>query len=415
MKRIANIIFWTSLITLILHLLLSFVGRTIVATPFLSISLYGLVFSSLSLIVFRILKKIVSNPKFHRRASLSLIIFLALITFIAIRKDFELRYGQKGEPYQSYTEMNGNLFYTSGYRFHNIWKSKYNYRPNKALGSKIDKKVEFEFEYTYNNLGFRNDGYDIDLSNTNDYRILALGDSWTEGIGTPDGKTWTASLQAKLSRIMTNARVINVGKSGSDPIYSFYALSQLYNDIKPQKIILTLNTSDINDVLSRGGVERFKKNGKVQLKTGPWWEFFYAGSFLTRKYIRDKLDYSRLLIPNDKMNIAFEETGDQLLNAMEQFQLFGAKHNLEVMIVFVPEYWDMEAISKNELTYEWEMLVDLWNEIEGFPNLKTIYLPDCYLIKIKDDPWNYWWKYDYHHTPKGYELMSECIFEQFIE
>ncbi len=414
-QNISKITFITFFFLLVIHLFLSFIGRTIISTYLLTIALYGLLYFVISFLIRYPVAKLFKNNKHLSSILLGFNILLFLVVAFFLFKDSSLRFGKDGFLYMSYTEKNGNIFYNSGYRFHNLWKKKYDYRPGKPNSKVVEKRAEFTYTYSYNNLGFRNDGEDILKKEKDEYRILALGDSWTEGKGTPDGQTWTLKLEkALLNQYKGKIEVINAGKSGSDPIYQFYTLKSIYKEINPDKIILSINTSDINEIISRGGKERFVKDEKVALKKGPWWEFFYAGSFLVRKYVRSNLKYNRVLIKESEIASEYEKGFTQLYNQIVEFKKYTSDKKIGLTVVFIPGYWDMNSMSQNNVLFEWKLLMNLNLKLKH-NKIETVYLPDCYFSKIKNEnPRKYWWRKDYHHTPLGYEMMAECLAEHFI-
>lgn len=399
-----------SSILIAIHFLPSFIARTIISTPLLTFGFYGFIGSFLFLVASLLIRKF-SNPK-PIGSKISCAVFLIILVTVSwvLFRDLSLRYGEQAVQYQSYTEKNGNLFYNSPYCFHNLWKLKYNFHPGTPNSHKIDRKSEFEYQYSYNNLGFRNDGKDIYAKSSDEYRILAIGDSWTEGVGTPDGQTWTAKLQSKLDQYHDHTEIINVGKAGSDPIFQLYTLQNVFDELQPDEILLTINKSDINDIIGRGGQARIKSNKRVSLRTGPWWEFFYAGSFLVRKYVREELHYSRLLIKNDDMETEFNLAESELFNSIKAISDFCKTNQIALSVITIADYWDMNEVMNDNLNIEWSIMIRLNDQLR-LEGIRTVYLPDCYKVMINDDPWNYWWKYDYHHTPKGYSLMADCIFD----
>ncbi|MEZ5002861.1 MAG: GDSL-type esterase/lipase family protein [Chitinophagales bacterium] len=414
-KTTNKIILITSLLILFLHLFISFVQNTIVASPLLIVGLFGISYNCLFYLISAFSRIANRSDKTYKVSDGLISMVCAIIMIYGLSMDFVLRYGSNKEHYQSYTERNGNLFYTSGYRFHNIWKSKYNYLPGKAFSKKIDKKSEFEIEYSYNNLGFRNDGFNILPKSEDEYRILALGDSWTEGVGAKDGGTWTAFLQRLLLKVYSNITVINAGKSGSDPIYSLYTLEQVYDELQPDLVVLAINTSDISDIIIGGGKQRFDNKDKVALKVGPWWEFFYAASFSIRRYVKDDLDYENILIRKNELESEFLKAAETIYYTILDIHNYCHQMKMELAVVFIPNLGIIEELRKGIISKEWYVMKNLHSNIENIQNLTSIDLSECYLNRIEGNLTKYWWENDYHHTSEGYNLMAECIFEEIFD
>ena len=74
---------------------------------------------------------------------------------------------------------------------------------------------EFRFEANINGLGFRD--REFDSRKLNQYRILAIGDSFTFGWGVDIEKAWPKVLEQNLHREGMLAEVANLGKPGAGP------------------------------------------------------------------------------------------------------------------------------------------------------------------------------------------------------
>jgi len=69
---------------------------------------------------------------------------------------------------------------------------------------------------------------------------------------------------------------LNGGVSGSDPFYSYYILRYKLLKYHPDLVVLTINKTDFDDFVCRGGDERFLSNGKIQTKSRPVIEWFFS-------------------------------------------------------------------------------------------------------------------------------------------
>lgn len=139
---------------------------------------------------------------------------------------------------------------------------------------------EFTFEHRYDSLGYRND------SSPDSAEVLAFGDSFTEGVGAPQDSTWPALLQIK-----TGKQVYNAGVMGSDPGYYLKAFRHKIKNTKARDIIVLLNYSDIYDVMTRGGMERFGIDGSVHYKKAPWFLPLYQHAHTFRAFLHLVLGY----------------------------------------------------------------------------------------------------------------------------
>lgn len=124
--------------------------------------------------------------------------------------------------------------------------------------------------------------------NQNGFRILCLGDSFTEGDGAPSDSSWVKELTRKLDENFdTNFLVYNAGVCGSDVYFDNKILENvLYKTFKPDFVIQAINASDVTDIIYRGGQDRFNTDGTTSCKDCPKWEKLYQYSYLFRGLIR---------------------------------------------------------------------------------------------------------------------------------
>jgi len=101
----------------------------------------------------------------------------------------------------------------------------------------ITNRVEFRHRVTVNEMGLR--GQDP-VAVGDSLEIVALGDSFTFGIGVEDGETWPARLEEALSRPGVPADVHNLGVPGYGAPEAVARLERLGAMLRPRLILLAL-------------------------------------------------------------------------------------------------------------------------------------------------------------------------------
>jgi len=124
---------------------------------------------------------------------------------------------------------------------------------------------EFDYEIRTNSLGFRDIEHPTAKTH-GEYRILAIGDSFTEGQGAPFEQTPMRVLIHNLNHNKKHQHftMLNAGVAGSDPFYGFRIMVDKLLAYQPDLVMIIINDSDVKDVIRRGGKERFLQNGRVQ-------------------------------------------------------------------------------------------------------------------------------------------------------
>ena len=234
--------------------------------------------------------KLFATPSFSDKAKNWLLVFTSVVAALAVteivlqwtgttKTYMEKASGGYGSPY---TPLSKTWYYNwpADKREHRLTKPEYSYwRPTNALG-------------------FADAEWSISAK-SKQKRILALGDSFTEGDGAPFDSSYVTLLKQKLAATGDSVDLMNAGVCGSDPFENYMNFKNRLQIYKPQLIIQTLTTTDITtDIRLRGGMERFQENGTVQFKAAPWWEPLYAFSYISRLFFK-MAGYNELLQKGD--------------------------------------------------------------------------------------------------------------------
>ncbi|NJN55883.1 MAG: hypothetical protein HC804_14740 [Anaerolineae bacterium] len=118
----------------------------------------------------------------------------------------------------------------------------YRYRPHST--SHLQQYNEIDNVIVINSLGF----HDIERDLTIDqYRILALGDSFTTAGQVPVAAGWTQTIEQQLA----DTAVINLGVDGFGTDRQLKLLEQYAPILKPEAVILAFYENDVQDVLAQ--------------------------------------------------------------------------------------------------------------------------------------------------------------------
>ena len=269
------------------------------------------------------------------------------------------------------------------------------------------EKPEFVHTRTANSLGLAD--REVPLAKVPDeYRILALGDSFTEGVGASEDATWVRVMERDIQARYPHRRIttINAGISGSDPFDAYAILKDRLLPLRADLAILVLNNSDINEVVVRGGQERFQPDGALRYRQGPFWEPVYALSFLARLVVHAGLGFNYFLIRGGRMPAELETAGAGILAAVEEIQRLCGEHGMPLLVVVSPIAWEVQQGS-----YEPEFEEAL-NLIAGNPRLGFVDLLKDFGSEGTITPSTvagFYWPLDYHHNERGYAVMGGAI------
>jgi lysophospholipase L1-like esterase len=294
-------------------------------------------------------------------------------------------------------KRNNSIFYYSYYNTHlSSWY-------NVNIGNNIYlQSNEFRYSRSINSIGLSDIEHPIEKEE-NEYRIIGLGDSFTEGDGAHADSTWLKFLERSLNKHDFDSKLtfMNAGVCGSDPFFEYVLLRDKLLQYKPDLVILAINRSEIHDIVIRGGWERFLDNGSLNYNDPPWWEPIFASSRISRLFFY-ALGYNDMLYKHNDNTIT--DAANIIVDVLYAFNELATKNRFHLTIVFHP--FNSE-VDNNEM--ELKAVKDSLKTINSFDILDMLeYFTDIEGIKSSNSI-NYYWPKDGHHNAKGYEAFARGV------
>jgi lysophospholipase L1-like esterase len=248
--------------------------------------------------------------------------------------------------YNSYSEKIGEKFFTYYNYSH---KLHYKILPINEVFTYTQKEFTISFKTNY--LGMRNDKMAITPPDSV-YRIICLGDSFTEGDGANNGKEYPRQLENILRETKHKPffEVINAGKNGSDIIYAEKIFIQELYRLSPDMVILCVNESDIDDIIIRGGTERFKADCTTSFKKGPKYLPIYARFHLFRMFVHTFLGKDKLFLTKKERAIETKKAINEMTESISRMKNFVNDKGISLIVVVHPT--PNPAISKTRKNSE---------------------------------------------------------------
>ena len=314
-----------------------------------------------------------------------------------------LRYGVN--RYASYEEKSAGRSYQSLDRDGRGWL--HVLQPNSVYH---DRKHEFDFSRPTNSLGLAEREVPAAKS-PGEYRIITLGDSFTQGIGAAPEAGWVRVMERALSARHPGLKltVINAGISGSDPWYEYVLLREKLLEYSPDLGLVAINYSDINDMILRGGQARFRPDGSVEMaRRPPAWEWLYGVSFIARHIVHDVLHYNRLLRHRSEVPALERDAGAEIVKAIDAFRRMAHERHFRFVVVVHPH-----ADESHTGAY----IGPLEAAVAGIRRMDDVGLVDVLhawrssgVVTAKNYQ-SFFWPLDFHNNANGYAIFGAAVAE----
>ena len=291
--------------------------------------------------------------------------------------------------------------YSSRYdsRFESLYRV---HNPNEHF---LITRPEFKYLRQCNSLGYSDIEWQIPKKNSHK-RILCLGDSFTEGVGAPYDSSYVSILRSLLHHRDTNYEVMNAGISGDDPCVNFVAYRDILKAFKPDIIIQTLSSNDMNtDISIKGGLERYTEQRKIKFRPAPWWEPIYALSYVSRVFFR-AVGYNELLLMTPFSSKEIESLDSKAIQLFSLYSKEVKKNNALLIVVLQP---NQSEIYLKKFEYDLSNISTYLNKSDGVKVYDLSAYYSTYFANNENVVKTYYWKQDGHHNSRGYHLMAKGV------
>ena len=311
------------------------------------------------------------------------------------------------EAFVSYFKINETFVEKIGNGYNSFYNAQgeSRYHANPPNETHWIVKQEYRYQRPSNSLGFSDPEWPV-AKKKNEKRLLALGDSFTEGDGAPYDSSYVSLLRKKFESDSL-VYIMNAGVCGSDPFINYVNYADRLAVYQPDIILQSLSSGDISvDLMVRGGFERFLPNGRVQFRKGPWWEPIYALSFLSRFYF-NAIGYNQLLMRDADILARKNELDQTTIALFADYAALAKRNNSQLVLVLQPF---LNEVNARQYTYDFTAILQ---GLQHTDNLRIVDLLPFYTEQIKSTdtkPEVYYWPIDGHHNAIGYSMMADGVY-----
>ena len=278
------------------------------------------------------------------------------------------------------------------------------YQPDDSLNF---FRGEFHYHRKINHLGLaEREAY---LRDTSIHKILSLGDSFTEGIGTEADSAWPRVVEHYMNSCARDSYLVyNAGIAGSEPVYEYHLLRNKFWDVKWDAVIFLINTTDIGECSIRGGMERFK-NDTVEFTKPPLWEPIYAVSHLVRFVVLNIMHYDWTLRTKSENEKAKAKSVREIAYVLKRAEQELRERGIKMLVVAHPMTYDM--IEPHYLQKDFDSVLVHISALKPL-DLRP-YLRDSLGYNVSNYT-NIYWKNDGHFKGIGYQIIGKKIGQELV-
>ena len=338
-----------------------------------------------------------TSPRLFVRVIASVCI-VALILATLLFLELSARWSGK---FTTYGEKTG-VGYQSSYALPGVkWFLKHEPGPHQRV------EAEFSESVLVNSEGFSDSEWPL-AKEQDEIRIVTLGDSFVEGVGSlhPDAN-YPRMLEAILRHAAdqrTRVTVMNGGIAGSDPVFNVQSLLRVFLKYRPDIIIQSVNGNDWgSDIPVRGGLSRFNQDGTLKIRS-PWVEPIYEHSHLFRALLSRLLHYDIKLMSRSELHRKEEEATKTICDVLRVEHSLAQQSGADLVVVLQPFEWEFRRGKGPEW---WHPVMECASERAT----KTVDLRQELLATAAspDSLAQLYWPVDQHFNPDGYRAYATIV------
>lgn len=307
---------------------------------------------------------------------------------------------------------------------------------------------EFNIVYKINSLGMRDFSVrEVNISKgENEFRIVFVGDSFTEGWGLNYDDTYPKLVEDRLNEVHPekNLIVFNAGVASSSPIIGYTVIKNRIIPLKPDLVVFALDVSDFHDDYTRGQVAEFDENGlpvKFNVTEIPPVKDFirkhsYTYNFLAKFISISKGIRRNYIVKPEQANdtrfnsqaIIFSDSSikknKEFINKTEHYLLGISKilseNNMSFLLVVYPngaqlsvKEWSAgreQVYLRNDTIYS----TKIFDVIEDFAKENNINFLNTLPAFKSSTLYPLYYSYDPHWTRNGSKVMADAIYINLI-
>lgn len=304
--------------------------------------------------------------------------------------------------YLTYPEMNHG-------RYESIWSYRNEIpwlnvgEPNRAWQW---ERFGVSYEIKYNAEGLRDVDHPVAKS-PGTYRVLIVGGSFTMGWGA----AFEDSYPQVLKRLLASRpiEVLAAGMGASDPVFVFQLISRRMLKYEPDLVVLTVNDSDVPDLIVRGGMDRFDADGFIRPPRAPRVESLYRRSHLVRAVLLDVLDYNILLLPRRERKRRSAAAVRMVAETLEAIRDLGKAEGFSLLVINNPP-------GLMKLRKESGAALAPLAGLLAKAGIRYLDLQEHFQSAIPPGrEQDYYWPVDLHYNARGYEIMASGVASALVE
>jgi hypothetical protein len=287
----------------------------------------------------------------------------------------------------------------------------------------IYTQQEFQYTFKTNTLGLREKEFPKQKPDSV-FRLICIGDSYTDGDGADYPNTYPRFLETKLNSTGKGTyQVLNAGVCGSDVFFMNSLLRDRLMSYNPDAVIYLLNRSDIDDVIFRGGKERFLADGSCRFRPAPWFHPAVRFSHVVRMSNYAFGIHNETLLNRKQLKQETENAIELLTEEVNEGKEMCRQKGIKCIVLMHPapnSYFHQitaasllpgfQALGQDIVHEDLSLEIDLIEAMQLQTDLMR-YVQAFAGLQLED----YAWPINGHFNAAGYNIVSNIVYDEVSE
>ncbi|MDJ0978674.1 MAG: GDSL-type esterase/lipase family protein [Erythrobacter sp.] len=287
---------------------------------------------------------------------------------------------------------------------------------------------EFEVEYYIDADGFRGrPGAEARALDPEAKTVLLIGDSFTFGATNDYDDIWPKLLADRFAQEQRSVNIVNAGVPGYNTAQQALYLERLYEDCKPDIVVVMFLPNDLfanEPIRTVEGTDVAVSDAAAVIKAGPGKRSTLESvDFIKRMMMQNDAMYASLYLMTPRREF-FEKPFSDLVQSkvdvtkdlLARMGNFATKKDFDLVFISVPQAFQVlyKASGQERDSVDASMPDTVFGPFAADHNIQWVGTLDPLVEAYAADGEKLYYRYDGHFNPKGNRVVTDVIYEALL-